>query len=172
MDRRICPTCGTEHDLSDMEPSYARPDAYLAVPKTERASRTSGGKDACRVRDAADRTRQYFLRVLLPVAVRGEGHSCCWGVWVEVDEASFARADKLWDDPKQATETPFAATLANKLKGYQGTLGLPGSVQLTGPTSVPSFSLAASVDHPLATEQRDGVYPERVLEWLANHCGE
>jgi len=170
MDRQTCPRCGAEHDLSGMEPSYARPDAYVAVPKTERAFRTSGGKDACRVRDAADSRRQFFLRVLLPVPVRGEDDACSWGVWVEVDEAAFARTDQLWDDPAQANEPPFPATLANSLKGYEDTLGLRGSVQLTGPTSVPVFTLARSVEHLIATEQREGVYPERVVEWLTDHC--
>ena len=172
MHRQTCRRCGVEHDLSDMEPSYSRPDAYLAVPPTERTLRTSASKDACRVRDAADTKRQYFLRVLLPMMVRGEEQNCCWGVWVEVDEAAYARVDELWEDAAQANEPPFPGTLANSLKGYESTMGLPGSVQLTGPTSVPVFRLAETVPHPLTTEQREGVHPERVVEWLANHCGD
>ena len=172
MDRQTCPRCGVEHDLSDMEPSYSRPDAYLAVPPTERASRTSVGKDACLVRDAADTKRQYFLRVLLPMMVRGEDRACCWGVWVEVEEAAYARVEALWKDAAQSNEPPFLGALANSLKGYEGTMGLPGSIQLTGPTSVPVFTLAESVQHPLATEQREGVHPERVVEWLGHLCGE
>ena len=170
MDRVACPACGTAHDLSEMEPSYRWPDAYLAVPEEERAQRTAPGRDHCRVRDAADSARRYFLRALLPVPVRGAAVPCSWGVWVEVDERAFARAGDLWSDPEQEREPPFAGTLANALAGYAGTLGLPGALQLTGPASVPRFTLAPGLAHPLALEQRSGVRPERVVEWLAGHC--
>ena len=36
LDRIRCATCGEEHDLSDMEPTFARPDALIAVPVEER----------------------------------------------------------------------------------------------------------------------------------------
>jgi hypothetical protein len=171
MDRARCPTCGEEHDLSDFEPSYRRPDAYLNVPEDERAYRTIAGSDDCRVRDADDSNRRYFLRVLLPIPVRGEAETCNWGVWVEVSEAAFERTRELWDSPpsEQAAEPVFPACLANELKGYPESLGLPGVVQLTGPTTAPRFTLAADVEHRLAQEQRDGVYPERVVEWLSAH---
>jgi len=35
---------------------------------------------------------------------------------------------------------------------------------------VPTFTLVAAVSHTLADEQHNGVYPERVVEWLAMHC--
>lgn len=170
MDKVVCPDCGVEYDLSEMEPSYRWPDAYLAVPANERDIRTIGGTDDCRVRDTEDTHRQYFLRVFLPIPIRGEVESCCWGVWVEIAEDAFARARELWDDPDQVREPAFAGVLANELRGYQQTLGLAGMVQLSGPTSAPSFTLMPSLQHPLAREQREGVYPERVIEWLASHC--
>jgi hypothetical protein len=170
MDRVTCPDCGVEYDLSDMEPSYRWPDAYFTVPIDERDFRTIGGTDDCRVRDLDDTRRQYFLRVLLPIPVVGECEPCCWGVWVEVEEQAFNRARELWDDPDQAREPTFAGILASELKGYERTLGLTGAVQLAGPTSIPTFTLAPQLEHSLAREQRWGVYPERVVEWLANHC--
>lgn len=166
MDRLRCSRCGEEHDLSGMEPTFDYPDAYLAVPEHERAERAYVGEDDCRIRDA-DRGRRYFLRMLLPVPVRGESDDCCWGVWVEVNEDAFARATELWSDPAQSREPPFPGLLGNSLEEYPETLGLPGVVQLTGPSTRPRFTLAPELDHPLAAEQRDGVYPERVLEWLA-----
>jgi hypothetical protein len=171
MDRVICPECGVEHDLSDMEPSYRWPDAYLAVPPAERAFRTLAGKDDCRIRDAEDTARRYFLRAVLPVPIRGEHAPCGWGVWVEVGESAFERVRALWTDADQALEPAFPGALANALTGYENTLGLPGSLQLTGPRSVPRFTLDAGLAHPLAQEQREGVFPERVVEWLGSHCG-
>jgi len=169
MDKVRCDTCGGEHDLSEMEPSYTYPDAYLAVPPEERAIRATVGSDECRLHDHPNADPRYFLRVLLPMPVRGEHNACAWGVWAEVSEDAFSRTRELWDDPSQDAEPPFHATLANALTGYSATLGLPGHVTLAGPAIVPTFTLAGGLDHPLAQEQRDGVHPERVVEWLFAH---
>ena len=167
MGRVYCARCGEEHDLSEIEPRFMRPDAYLAVPAEERERRTAAGDDWCRIRSADDSERRYFLRVLLPVPVRGEALPRRWGTWVEVSSEAYERASELWDDPAQVDEPPFPGRLANAFPGYPPTLGLPGRVQLTGPATAPTFVLDPEVVHPLATEQREGVYPERVLEWLS-----
>jgi len=169
MEKVRCGTCGGEHDLSEMEPSYTYPDAYLDVPPEERSTRTTVGNDECRLDDGVSPDTRFFLRVLLPMPVRGEADACAWGVWAEVSEAAFARTRELWDDPAQYDEPPFTATLANSLTCYSSTLGLPGEVTLSGPATIPTFTLANGLDHPLAHEQRDGVHPERVVEWLFAH---
>lgn len=169
MDKVRCATCGGEHDLSEMEPSYTYPDAYLAVPPHERDARATVSGDGCRVHAEHDTDPRYFLRVLLPMPVRGDREACAWGVWAEVSEAAFARTHELWDDPAQHGEPPFQGTLANSLACYSATLGLPGAVMLAGPAVLPSFVLDGALDHPLACEQRDGVHPERVVEWLFAH---
>jgi hypothetical protein len=162
-----CAQCGSEHDLAELEPTFKYPDAYLDVPEAERAHRTLVGPSDCRIRDAEDTERRYFLRTLLPVPVRGEDQPCCWGIWVEVSEADFQRAWDLWDDPAQGSEPAFAARLANSIPLYPPTLGLPGRVQLVDEKTRPTFTLATELTHPLAEEQRSGVYPERVFEWLS-----
>jgi hypothetical protein len=169
MDKVRCGTCGGEHDLSEMEPSYTYPDAYLDMPPEERDARATIGSDECRLESVTSADHRYFLRVLLPIPVRGEEEACAWGVWAEVNEAAFSRTRALWDDSSQYDELPFQATLANALNCYSATLGLPGAVTLTGPEIIPTFVLASELDHPLAREQRDGVHPERVVEWLFAH---
>jgi hypothetical protein len=169
MDRVKCAQCGEEHDLSNLEPSYARPDAYFGVPPEERSTRTSFSVGEGRIRDAEDTERRHFLRVLLRIPIRGEQQTCAWGVWVEVDGYYWQRAYDRWDDPLQHDEPPFPGRLANELKAFQRTFGLPGRVQLTGPSTAPNFILDPVVEHPLAGEQRQGVYPERVIEWLMAH---
>lgn len=149
-----------------MEPSFERPDAYWAVPEAERPHRTVAGKSDCRIRDIADTERRYFLRVMLAIPIRGEDRSCNWGIWAEVSASDFKTACARWDDADQANEPPFPGVLANSVSEYPETLGLPGLVQLTGPATPPQFRFADSVEHPLAREQRDGVFPERRLEWL------
>jgi hypothetical protein len=167
MARVRCATCGAEHDLSEMEPRFGWPHAYAEVPPEERERRTKLGADWCRIRDAAGTEWRYFLRALLPMPVRGAAEACSWGVWVEVSADVYGRVSELWDAEGQEREPPFRATLANRAPDYPDTLGLPGTLQLTGLASVPRFTLDPHLDHPLAREQREGVYPERVLEWLA-----
>ncbi len=167
-----CATCGEEHDWSTMEPSFERPDAYWEVPEAERPHRTLAGRSDCRIRDAADTEPRYFLRVMVPVPVRGEARECNWGLWVEVSASAFQTAWDRWDDADQASEPTFPGMLANSIGGYPETLGLPGHVQLTGPATPPAFTFADGVDHPFAREQREGVFPERRLEWLMQRAHE
>jgi hypothetical protein len=161
-----CATCGQEHDWSGMEPSFDRPDVYYTIPEDERPMRTLAGKSDCRIRDAADTECRYFLRVLLPIPIRGESAVCNWGLWVEVSERDYRRAWDRWDDSNQAAEPPFPGALANAVAEYPSTVGLPGFVQLTGPTTAPQFTFASGLEHPFVVEQREGVFPERRLEWL------
>jgi len=166
-----CATCGEEADLLEMEPRYGRPDAYFEVPQGQREYLTNFSQDDGRIRNADDTERRHFLRVLLSVSIRGEPSDVAWGVWVEVSRSDWERAYDLWDDPAQGKEQPFGGTLANALRGYERTLGLPGRVRLTGPKAAPLFEFDPDVDHPLAREQREGVDPERVIEWVsAHHC--
>jgi hypothetical protein len=169
MEKVRCAICGVESDLLAMEPSYGRPDAYFEVPKEQREYLTNFSDDDGRIRNADDTDRRHFLRVLLSIPIRGERGDVAWGVWVEVSSADWERAYDLWDDPKQAKEPPFPATLANTLRGYEGTLGLPGRVRLSGPKTAPLFEFDPAVDHPLAREQREGVDPARVIEWVSAH---
>ena len=161
-----CAICGEEHDWSTMEPSFERPDAYWAIPDAERHHRTLAGRSHCRIRNLADTERRYFLRVMLPIPIRGEGRACQWGIWAEVSAADFETAWARWDDADQASEPAFHGRLANSVAGYPETIGLPGLLQLTGPTTAPDFRFDQDLDHPFAREQRDGVFPERRFEWL------
>jgi hypothetical protein len=169
MEKVRCATCGEEQELLAMEPSYRWPDAYYEVPKKQRKYLTNFSKDDGRIRNAEDTERRHFLRVLLSVPICGEEIDVAWGVWVEVSGADWERAYDLWDDPEQSAVPPFPARLANALRGYDGTLGLPGRVRLVSPTTAPLFQLDADVDHPLAREQRTGVSRERAVEWLSAH---
>jgi hypothetical protein len=169
MDRVRCAQCGEEHDLLAVEPNYGRPDAFFEVPADQREHLTNFGNDDGRIRTPDDRDRRHFLRVLLAVPIRGTGKDCAWGVWVEVSAFDWERTYELWDDPKQSKVRPFPARLANTLRGYENTVGLPGRVRLVAPKQSPLFVLDEDVDHPIAREQREGVTPERVTEWVTAH---
>lgn len=162
-----CSRCGEAHDIFSIEPRFGRPDAYLRIPLEERMHRTRCGDDWCRLRDPVGDHEQFFLRVTLPVEVLGENRQLHWGVWVEVSELVYQRVMDLWDEAGQASEPPLPGVLANELPDYPSTLGLAGSIHLRGPSTAPNFHLQSGVDHPLVQEQRSGVYPERVMEWVS-----
>jgi hypothetical protein len=161
-----CARCGKLHDITALEPSLMRPDAYLAVPEAERGERTKASNDFCTVVGQGGGSR-WFVRALMPFPVEGVDRPCCWGVWCEVSAQDFATIQLLWNDPQQCAHPPFAATLANDLHGYPPTAGLAGAVRFVDPDDIPFFELAADVTHPIADEMRAGVTPARVLEWLA-----
>ena len=162
-----CSQCGEEHDIFSIEPRFGRPEAYLRIPVGEREFRTRCGDDWCRLREPDGNRERFFLRVTLPVEVLGESRQLHWGVWVEVTELVYQRVMDLWDDTAQAAEPPLPGTLANQLPNYPSTLGLGGSIHLSRPSTAPSFWLEKELDHPLAREQRSGVYAERALEWVS-----
>ena len=84
-------------------------------------------------------------------------------------------------DPYPLVQAPALSAFATLAEDYCGLIeGHKGTdrglflraahrllmVHLTGPTTPPEFTFAADLDHPFAVEQREGVYPERRLEWL------
>lgn len=171
MERILCASCGQEHDLSELEPSFDRPDAYFDVPEQDRATRTLNTKGLCAIRGTDAEPQRYFVRVVLPVPLRGETRPFCWGTWVEADEQDFVTVGDNWEHPEQASLSPFRGTLANEIPcmpdGAPSTLGLSGTVRFIGPHQFPEFTLDASLEHPFAVEQRTGIFPERLLEYLS-----
>lgn len=170
MDRVHCAACNAEHDLSDLEPNFERPDAFFAVAPAERASRICDAGDACIVRDEQG-DAHYYLHVLVPIPVRGERVPFHWVAWVEIDAAPWRRlVDGLAADGRSA-DGAFACTasLANDFPGYPSTLGMRGTVQVMERRLRPAFTIAADVAHPLAREQREGIQAERLLEIVGAH---
>jgi hypothetical protein len=165
-----CAECGREHDLSGIEPTYWRPDAFLALSQSARDTRVKHTKDYCIIYpDETSATPRCFVRGVLPVAVRGESEDLAWGLWVEMGPAQFDRVWRLWDDPQQRQEPPLACWIANRIKRYPDTVGLPSSLQLEGPATRPTIRLAPGLEHPFAREVAAGVDLPRSLEWRAWH---
>jgi len=162
-----CATCGGLHDLLSLEPSFQRPDAYVAIPPSQRPRLTFGSKDACGIRSPNGRERHYYLRVLVPFKVFELESPVSWGVWAEVSEKDYHRAAELWNDPKQSQEPAFPGRLANALPGYENSLDITGFISLIDPTTIPKMRLASPEDHPFVVEQRTGVSSARLADWLA-----
>jgi hypothetical protein len=161
-----CGGCGEEHDLHEMEPSFSRPDAYFAIPEAERGARSFNEQFLCVIWETECAERRHFLRGLLPFQIRGEHADYCWGIWIEVDAASFARAHDQWDLPDRECTT-FAGQLGNELSSSEVTLGSRGRVQINASGLLPHFYFSDSVHHSFAKDQRHGVYAERAMEWAS-----
>ena len=165
-----CGCCNKLVKLGDGEPFSRLPDAVFAVPKSERFQRVRDSADYCRIakEDAwglGDNDR-FFVRAVVPFEVHGVETPFRWGVWVELSVQDFRRVSDLHDDPDQASTPAFAAKLANDLVGYDDTLDLPCSLQLTGLRTRPAVVFDEDVQHPFAVEQRAGVSPHRIGEWM------
>jgi hypothetical protein len=160
-----CSKCGAEHDLSGIEPAFERPDAFFDVPASERDRRVSHDDDTCLIASIDGEELTCFLRVVLPVPIKGEARLIAWGLWVEVDAPTYQRIVELWNDENQDAETPFACALANEIPNYPSTLGLPATMSLRKPGVRPTVILAPDSDHAFAHETRTGVHFERALEW-------
>lgn len=157
MTKHICPCCDKPVDLAVGEPSSLLPDAALAVP----GRRMKGNSDYFRVDD------RFFVRGVVPFAVQGVETPFRWGVWVELgSEDDFHRILDLHNDPEQGSEPAFEVKLANDLLCYEETLNLPCKLQLTGTRTRPAVLFTEDVDHPFAAEQRAGVSPHRIGEWM------
>lgn len=171
MGRVNCASCGHEHDLADLEPSFDRPDAYFELSEADRATRTLNTVALCAIRGVDGAPLRCFIRMVIAIPVRGESKPFCWGAWAEVAEPDFVRFADGWDHPDQEDWPSFPGRLANAIPlqpdGAPPTLGLPGDLSFTAPREFPTFVLQASVDHPFAVEQREGIYPERLFEYVS-----
>jgi hypothetical protein len=165
-----CAQCGQEHDLSGIEPSYWRPDAFLALEASDREARAKHTNDYCIIApsEATDPPR-CFVRGVLPVAILGESEDLGWGLWVEMHPFQFDRVWNRWNDPDQSQEPPLTCWIANQIKHYPDTRGLPCWLQLESPSQRPTIRLALGLEHPFAREVAEGVDLPRSLEWRAWH---
>lgn len=162
-----CSSCGDEHDPSDIEPSFDCPAAYIEVPAEERAKRIVA-TDGTVVIDDYTPDARFFLRGVLVIPVRSgwPRDGCGWGVWTEVEEAEFDRLVAAGNEPERTNEAPILGRLANELKPFPASQGLPVLLRIQPPGTAPLVDVLAA-DHPLGVAQAEGVYPEDVLEWIS-----
>lgn len=164
----VCPTCGEVHDLSDMQVGYGKPDAWFAIPRDERDSRAMLMPD-----DAVIDGVHHFLRVVLEIPIRGQEQPFGWGIWVKVSADDFARYTSEHSSHDPSGPEPFIGHVATLVAGYPCTLGIPVTVRPSGAGLRPRVDVTDPA-HALAVEQREGIYPERVLEHLSRfiHAGQ
>jgi hypothetical protein len=156
-----CTKCDELHDLSDMHVGYDRPDAWYAVRPDDREARWEIDADFAVLDE-----KWFFIRGLVFIPVHGEARPYAWGVWAAVDEADYRRYEAVFRDPDGHLQPAFTGRIANQIPGYPQTLGLAVTIRLGEGSERPSFTVD-DAGHPLAAEQRGGVFVERVLEMVS-----
>lgn len=157
----ICAGCGQDHPLEEIELTFRRPDAVASLSRKEREETVRENDDLCVLGD-----NRFFIRALLSLPVEGRDQAYNIGIWVEADQADFERVYELWFDPDQASEPPCGVKIANSIPSLSSTLGLAGTLQLTGPETRP-IVLVQQSKHPLYSEQLNGITAHRAHEYSA-----
>ena len=96
-----CSECGEEAPLLDF--AYQLPDCIWAQPPKERSRSNT---------DFAEMGARRFIRGLLPVKLE-DGEEFRYGVWLEVDAATYKHARKVWNDEARYMGLRFNGTVAN-----------------------------------------------------------
>lgn len=149
---RVCSCCGKLVPLSDVEYSFAYPDAYYVLDETARsASGTRCDNNFCMIEG-----RRWFVRGVIPFPVEGEDVYRI-GAWAELSESDWRIVLDSWDEPGSDSLPLLAGTLANHIpETYQlSTLGLSLKLRLHDATR-PSFHFAGT-GHPVEDEQLQGI---------------
>jgi hypothetical protein len=154
-----------------MEPTFARPDAFVALDAEAREGRGQANNDLCRIADPEPPGMRCFVRAVLAVEVLDQGRTMAWGLWAEVAEADFDEIVALWRDPQQDRHPPIKARVANRVPGYPSTIDMPVELRLTGPKTRPKLAVPPDVTHAFGLECRAGVTSHQVYEWLARARG-
>jgi hypothetical protein len=74
-----CRTCGESHDLSGIEPSFTRPDAFFAVPPDQRDRRINADNDTCLISSQDGQALACFIRAVLRVPILDAHTTIGWG---------------------------------------------------------------------------------------------
>lgn len=148
--RYKCTTCGEEHEgLPDL--SFASPFYFGTVPEGERTKRATLTDDTC-VIDKED----FFVRVCLPIPIRGTQAEFVWGAWVSLSQTNFRRYVEMFKVDLPDGEGPYFGWFCNNLPGYPETLNLKTQVYLQKGGKRPLIKLEPT-DHPLSVHQREGI---------------
>ena len=153
-----CESCGTAHRLEEMHITFGHPDAYLSLTDQQR-ERWEEDTDFARLD-----LERFFFRALIEIPVRRKKTAFGYGVWIEVDEQTFARYGDIFRTEGQARERPMAGALANRIPAYQPTtLGLAVDVQMR-PAGLRPLAAIREPGHQLAIDQTRGFTIDEILD--------
>jgi hypothetical protein len=150
-----CTHCGDWHDELLTDIGCGLPDVVFELGYLERYRRVRHNQDFCTLDDT-----RHFIRCVLPVPFAYRDDFFGWGVWVEVDGATHDLCLHCFDTEGAASVPHQHGVLANELKAYRKTTGLPVRFELSDEHRPLVYLLPAS-RHALALEQRRGINEQR-----------
>jgi hypothetical protein len=154
--RYRCATCGEMHEgLPDV--GFDSPIYYHQLGEEERRRVAILTEDWCSIED-----RDFFVRGVLPVPIRGHERPFMWGVWVSLSRTNFERYVAHFKEDPPEGEGPYTGWISNQIAPYPDTLRLAAKVHLQAGGWRPRLELAPT-DHPLAVHQREGIELEELL---------
>lgn len=96
--------------------AYKRPAHFFAVPADERERRVYCNDDLC-VIDGRD----FLIRGVIELPIRGSQEHFEWGVWALVEEADFYRYVDAWRQDTEEEVPPFGGRVSGSLTAYPAT---------------------------------------------------
>ena len=157
MFRFRCATCGEWHEGMPTFSSEA-PLYFYAIPEVERDRRCVLGTDTCIIDQ-----EHFFVRGCLEIPVHGEFEPFVWGVWVSLSKGHFDQFVASLDVDHRSHIGPFFGWLSAEFPFYPSTENLKTRAHLRDHGVRPFIELEPT-DHPLASEQRNGISVDRVAE--------
>jgi hypothetical protein len=111
-----------------------------------------------------DEGTDRFIRAVLEVPIHGVEEPFLWGVWVSLNEKSFARYRETYDDPVEGEG--FFGWVCNKISLYPYEQSRPSDVVVQTNRSRPKVLLhrGDSEDDPLVIDQAHGISVARAQE--------
>ena len=154
----VCSICGQEHSGLPTDQAFTLPDDVWAIPEQERSEAARFTNDLCQFGD------RYFIRGVLEVPFKKSDNFFGWGVWAEVEWPVFERYLEMYEKDG-FSEPRHNGVLANNLRAYPESLGLPVLIQFRESTKRPSFHMADD-NSAVFNEQHDGIDDARYHEIL------
>lgn len=152
-----CRTCGEIHrGLPAWH--FDAPIQVSGVPQAERARRVELTQDDCIIDG-----KEFYLKGLLELPVRGSVDRFVWGVWLSVSKESYDRFAKLFRNTRRKADEQFFGWLCNELPQYPSTQLLKTKLHVREYPRRPWVELEPT-NHPLAMEQQDGMPLARAIE--------
>ncbi|MFT4792363.1 MAG: hypothetical protein ACJAVR_001722 [Paracoccaceae bacterium] len=161
-------TCSDCFEVHKGAPSFAfaQPAEAHILPPADHAERVELSGELCIIRPDDENPfgeAMYFIRADLAIPIYGEQRPFTWGVWAEVAEDDFyEHVDASGEDRRGAAcRGMLAVTLPDydEREDDEDVAQLPCTLQW-GAGARPKITLDDG-DHPLATDQRDGIAQER-----------
>jgi hypothetical protein len=160
-----CACCGKYHDELPMSYGSPAPAYWHQIEPAERENRCELTSDICVIDNEF-----YFIRGCIEIPVVDYDGPFIWDVWVSLSKENFKRTLDYWDKEGRERELkPMFGWLSTSIPCYPQTLNLKTMVH-TREVGIRPFIELEPTEHPLAVEQREGIYMARVREIAEELC--